>query len=596
METLPVNTVPKTLLAFFWHIVKDHWKWILAIQLLCFGWSIDHTLWPGVLMLVVDALTNFQGDREQVWSVLKTPVILGALLWILVEITYRLAGFLLAYVTPKLEAAIRMSMFDYVTRHSYVYFSKQFAGGMANKISDMTQSFTQIMKLLLTLFMPVALALIISVALFAKVQLVFAMILAGWLVVHIGICLACAKKCDWYSNIHAEARSGLAGSIVDCLSNNLNVRLFGRYKYEHDYLAKQQKDEVIKHEKSLVYIEKMKIALGLTTFLGAGVAMNWYMLYAWQKGMISTGEVVFIFNTTWNITIMAWLAGLELPTLFKEIGVCRQALTIIQDEHDLVDEPSAVPLNVKKGEIAFENVTFHYIPNHNIFEDKNITLDAGSKVGLVGFSGSGKSTFVHLILRYFDVEQGRILIDGQDISQVSQETLRSQIAMIPQDTSLFHRSLMDNIRYGRLDATDEEVIEAAKKAHCHEFIEKMPEKYHTTAGERGVKLSGGQRQRIAIARAILKNAPILILDEATSALDSVTEQKIQEGIELLTAGRTCIFIAHRLSTLSGMDRILVFKDGKIIEDGTHEELLNADGHYAHMWNMQAGGFLPDTLD
>ncbi len=258
-----------------------------------------------------------------------------------------------------------------------------------------------------------------------------------------------------------------------------------------------------------------------------------------------------------------------------------------------MDAPGAIPLKIAKGEIAFENVTFNYIPEHNIFEDKNLKISAGSKVGLVGFSGSGKTTFANLILRYFDVESGMITIDGQDISKVTQESLRAQIAMIPQDTSLFHRSLLENIRYGRLDAPDHEVIDAAKKAHCDEFIDILPEQYHTTAGERGVKLSGGQRQRIAIARAILKNAPILILDEATSALDSVTEKKIQDGLKHLMDRRTCIVIAHRLSTLCGMDRILVFKEGKIIEDGSHKELIKANGHYAHMWKMQAGGFLPD---
>lgn len=586
--------LPKKLSSFFWFFLKSKWKWILAIQLCCFGWAVDHTLWPVILMLVIDALTNFQGDRQTVWTVLSYPVMLGAFLWVFVEILYRAAGFLLAYVTPRLEAAIRMSMFDYVAQHSYVYFSKQFAGGISNKISDMTQSFSRVLQMVTTLFLPVGLALIISIALFAQVQPMFAVILALWLSLHIGICLASAKKCDWYSNIHAEARTKLAGLVVDSLSNHLNVRLFGRHKYENEYLARCQKEEMLLHQNSLIYMEKIKIALGIASLLGAGVAINWYMLWAWQREMITTGEVVFIFNTTWNITIMAWLAGLELPNLFKEIGVCRQALTIIQDAHDLVDIPQATPLQIKKGEIAFENITFHYIPNHNIFEDKNITLAAGSKVGLVGFSGSGKSTFVHLILRYFDVEQGRILIDNQDITTVSQISLRDQIAMIPQDTSLFHRTLMENIRYGRLEATDEEVMEAAKKARCHDFISELAEKYHTVAGERGVKLSGGQRQRIAIARAILKNAPILILDEATSSLDSVTEKEIQSALEHLIEGRTCIFIAHRLSTLCGMDRILVFKDGKIIEDGSHEKLLEANGHYALMWNMQAGGFLPDA--
>ncbi len=589
-------TLPKTLMSFFWHFLKKYWKWLLFIQFFSFAWSLDHTLWPYVIMTLIDTITNFAGDKAEMWQMLRTPIIMGLSLWITVEISFRLAGILSSYVFPRLEADIRMKMFDYVLQHSHLYFSNQMAGAIANKISDMPQSMTRLLHQIIYLFMPVALALIISTVLFARINPLFAIILISWVTIHMGICLAFSGKCDEYSNIHAESRSILSGKIVDTLTNSINTRLFARNRFEHYYLSLFQSDELKKHENSLWYIEKMKLALGIASFLGAGVALNWYMLYSWQQGHLSAGEVVFIFNTTWNITMMAWLAGLELPLLFKEIGVCRQALTIIQDPHDIIDAPHAKPLKVTRGEIVFDHVTFRYLKHQNLFEDKTITIEAGQKVGLVGFSGSGKSTFANLILRYYDVQGGRILIDGQDISKVTQGSLREQISMIPQDPSLFHRSLMENIRYGCLDATDEEVIEASKKAHSHEFIMKMPEKYQSPVGERGIKLSGGQRQRIAIARAILKNAPILILDEATSALDSVTEREIQEGLEHLMQGHTTLVIAHRLSTLSGMDRILVFKEGKVVEDGTHEELIKSRGHYARMWDMQAGGFLPESSE
>lgn len=585
--------LPKTLPSFFWYFIKKQWKWFAGMQFFLFGWAFDHTLFPLVMMLLVDTIVGFQGDRSEMWSALSTPLMLGAGIWITVEIFYRFAGFIGARIYPKLEASIRMEMFDYTQKHSHVYFSNHLAGSIANKISDMPRSITQILHLITTLFLPVALGLLIAIVLFARINSLFAIILASWLLVHVSICLIFAQKCARYSNIHAKALTTLAGKIVDTFANHLNVKLFSRHVYERNYLSHYQQDEQKKHGQSLLYIEKMKIALGVICFLGAGVAINWYMLYSWQQGYITTGEVVFIFNTTWNMVLMAWLAGLELPNLYKEIGICKQALTVVQDAHDITNDLLATPLKVTQGQITFENVTFHYTPNHNIFQNKNILLKAGDKVGLVGLSGSGKTTFVHLILRYFDVEEGRILIDGQDISTVTQESLRSQISMIPQDTALFHRSLMENIRYGRIDATDEEVIEASKKAHCHEFIEKMPQKYASMAGERGIKLSGGQRQRIAIARAILKNAPILILDEATSSLDSVTEKHIQDGLQHLMEGKTSIVIAHRLSTLSGMDRILVFKEGEIVEDGTHDELIEAQSYYATMWNMQAGGFLPD---
>ncbi len=586
--------IPKKLAPFFWHFIKKQWKIVAAIQLFSFAWSIDHTFWPYIIMLLIDAITNFAGDKANIWAQIATPLWMGAFLWIGLEISFRMAGLLLAKALPRLEADIRMSMFDYVQRHSHSYFSNNFAGTIANKISDMTQSFSHILQLVIQLFVPVALAICISTFLFYRVNPYFALILSTWLCLQIAISLFYSRKCAHYSDLHAEARSTLAGKIVDVLTNVSNVRLFSRHRHEYNYLSRYQEEEKSKHISSLWYIEKMKFAMGIVTFLGAGVATNWYMIYSWQQNMLTTGEVVFIFNTTWNMNMMAWIATLELPTLYKEIGVCKQALSIVRNTHDIVDDSNAKPLKVTRGEIVFDDVTFHYLPAHDIFQNKNITINAGEKVGLVGFSGSGKSTFVHLILRYFDVEEGRILIDGQDISKVTQDSLREQIAFIPQDASLFHRSLIENIQYGKLNSSDSEILEASKQAHCDEFVERMPEGYQALVGERGVKLSGGQRQRIAIARALLKNAPILILDEATSALDSVTERMIQDSLKELMEGRTSIVIAHRLSTLSDMDRILVFHEGQIIEEGSHEELLDAEGHYAEMWRMQAGGFLPDT--
>ena len=283
----------------------------------------------------------------------------------------------------------------------------------------------------------------------------------------------------------------------------------------------------------------------------------------------------------------------EVDEFNKAVGRCKQSLNSLLVPLEIHDKPDAVNLNANHGQIIFDNVKFHYKGTEPLFHNKSVRIKAGQKIGLVGYSGSGKSTFVNLILRLHDVTDGAILIDGQDIRDVTQDSLRANIAMISQDPSLFHRSLMENICYGRIDATDEEVIEAAKKAHAHEFIIKLPQAYESLVGERGVKLSGGQRQRIAIARAILKNAPILILDEATSQLDSITESLIQESLWELMQGKTTIVIAHRLSTLLNMDRILVFEQGKIVADGTHKELLTKKGLYKTLWEAQVGGFLPD---
>jgi len=316
------------------------------------------------------------------------------------------------------------------------------------------------------------------------------------------------------------------------------------------------------------------------------------MILYWTQGKISTGEVIQIFNTTWNLIFILWFSGEEMPQFFQSIGIASQALTVMQDPQDVQDSPHSTDLKITDGEIVFENVSFYY-EDRKLFQNKDVHIKGGEKVGLVGYSGSGKSTFINLILRFYPLKNGKILIDGQDIAHIKLTSLREQIALIPQDPSLFHRTLKENIAYGRIDATDSEIFEAAKKAHCQEFIQQLPDGYDTMVGERGMKLSGGEKQRVAIARAMLTTAPILILDEATSALDSVTEDYIQDSLESLTKDRTTIIIAHRLSTLSKMDRILVFDQGKIIEEGSHTELLAKGGYYAKMWQRQAGGFLPD---
>lgn len=319
----------------------------------------------------------------------------------------------------------------------------------------------------------------------------------------------------------------------------------------------------------------------------------YFLVVNWRDDDISSGDFVFIFNISFGIMDNLWHLGHATADLFKEIGIAKQALSLIQTRHDICDKENARELVVSKSKIAFQNVTFNYKENDNIFTNESIIIEAKQRVGLVGFSGSGKTTFVNLILRFFDINSGTIKIDGQSIAEVTQDSLRQNITVIPQDTNLFHRSLFENIRYGNIEASDDEIYEASRNAHCHEFIDSLPEGYESLVGERGIKLSGGQRQRIAIARALLKKAPILILDEATSALDSLTEKYIQESLQALMQGKTTIVIAHRLSTLSAMNRILVFDKGHIIEDGTHDQLIRQNSHYKKLWKMQAGGFLPD---
>lgn len=569
--------------------------WVfIGVFILSFAWSIDQVLWPYILRVVIDTLTEFDANRSAIWGHLFWPLIAGLVLWISVEIAFRITGLLLAIGIPKMEAKIRMDMFDHIQHHSPKYFNDRFAGSLANKISDMTNQTTLILQEILTVFLPIIVTCILAVIAFFYVNTLVAITLAIWLIIHSILIIYLSKKCDHYEHVHGEARSKLIGKIVDSFTNNFAVNLFYRFANEKAFISKYQKEEQATNFAAKKYVEIMRFYLGQATFWGGGVAINVIMIYVWSQGQISTGEIAQIFNTTWNVTMVIWVGGTSLPALFQSIGISKQALKVMKDPQDVLDQPNAQSLVLTKGEIIFDQVTLQY-GKKVIFSNKDVHIVGGEKIGLVGASGAGKSSFVNLILRFYEVTSGKILIDGQDISKVTLESMRRQIALIPQDPILFHRSVMDNIRYSRPDATDVEVIEAAKLAHCDLFIEKMPDKYYSMVGERGTKLSGGERQRIAIARAILSNAPILILDEATSALDSVTESYIQESLQWLMENRTSIVIAHRLSTLAGMDRVLVFDQGKIVEEGSHAELLELEGLYADMWNRQAGGFLPDLL-
>lgn len=321
-----------------------------------------------------------------------------------------------------------------------------------------------------------------------------------------------------------------------------------------------------------------------------------FLVHLHSQKLITAGDFALVFMVNFKIVDRMFELSQNLRDFITNWGSVDQALVILDDTPEIQDAPSATVLKVTQGQIIFNKVKFNYKSTERLFQDISVTITPGQKVGLVGYSGGGKSTFVNLILRLYDAIDGSILIDGQNIKDVTQDSLHENIGMIPQDPSLFHRSLFENIRYGKITASDDEVIKASKLANAHEFITKFPHGYKSLVGDRGVKLSGGQRQRIAIARAFLKNSPILILDEATSQLDSVTENVIQSSLWELMQGKTTIVIAHRLSTLLQMDRILVFDDGKIIEDGTHQELLSKDTIYKTLWDAQVGGFLPDMKE
>jgi ATP-binding cassette subfamily B protein len=440
--------------------------------------------------------------------------------------------------------------------------------------------------------MPPFIGALVALFFMWKMHPFFALLLLGWISINISISLAFARHIQKVSEVISEDRSKLSGCIVDVLSNVISVKAFARKMQDLDYVIKYQNIEKQNYKRIIILLNWLRGSMDIQLFAVMTLMVTGSII-GWQRGFVSAGDVAFLVFATNSLMNQVWVMSESFSNLFREIGTAKQSLAVLSESHELLDSASAKDLVVAEGKIEFENVHFSYNKNNSLFSDKNLIIEPGQKVGLVGFSGSGKTTFVNLILRFFDIKAGEIKIDGQNIAKVTQESLRKNIAMIPQEASLFHRSLMENIRYGNLNATDNQVIEAAKKANCHEFIMQLNDDYQTLVGERGIKLSGGQRQRIAIARAILKNAPILILDEATSALDSITEKYIQDSLNQLMQNRTTIVVAHRLSTLAKMDRIIVFDNGKIIEDGNHQMLLNNNSHYAKLWNMQAGGFLPE---
>jgi ATP-binding cassette subfamily B protein len=582
----------RELLGFIWKFMRPQ-KWRFASILVqdCLN-CFDSILWPFLLRWVIDIFSQNEVNRDLAWQSLHTPILFGICFVVFIEINSRVMGFLMAKAVPKLQASIRMAMFDHVQHHSPHYFNERFAGSLANKITDMT---TQVEALIQQLYWPLVSSVVSSLvgAIFLWfVHPILSGILITWIVIHLSISLFFSRSCDRYEHKHGEARSTLLGKIVDSLTNNFAVNLFYRFKHEKKSLLPFQEEEEKTSITAKRHVEKMRSITSCFYTIVCFLGINGFVIHLWLHHKITTGEVAQVFGTMWNIASIMWSVGGTLPAFFQSFGIAKQAYSVMLDPEDMGDKPNAKDLKVSNGEITFENVSFHY-GEKKLFENKQAHIRGGEKVGLVGFTGAGKSTFISLILRFFPVYSGKISIDSQEIANVTLHSLRRQIALIPQDPVLFHRTLRENISYGNPEATEEEIVAAAKQAHCDEFILNIPGGYNAKVGERGTKLSGGEKQRVAIARAILSNAPILILDEATSSLDSVTEKYIQNSLGKLMQNRTTLVIAHRLSTLSRMDRILVFDHGKIVEEGNHSALMEKNGLYARMWNMQVGGFLPE---
>lgn len=579
--------IPRTLWSFLGHFLRPYRFSVMGIVALGVIWAIEISLTPYLLKQIIDkASTSSIEFFNLFWALFP-----WALFYIAVtavnSLSFRIREWILLKLMPALRKDIWSFLYNYAMSHSYHYFQKNFSGSIANKISDVSRSVDEFLTHIAELFFTKTIAILIAIICMYWVNPLFSLVLIIWCLFFLIGSVYGSKKANHLAKLYSENLSTMIGHTVDGIANNMNVRLFSRRTEETRHILRKLSTNATRDQNLQWYLIKIRSFQDLTLFIFLAPMLG-LLIYLYSQQKVTIGDFAFILTLSISMINNVWMLAAELVRLPEILGRFSQGLSTIFMNHEVQDIENAQDIQVKTPCIVFKNIHFGYKKDIKVFGGINLEIEAGENVGLVGQSGSGKTTLINLLLRYYDITEGSIEIDGQDIGQVTQHSLRQAISVIPQDVCLFHRTIMENIRYGRLKATDKQVIQAAKKAKAHDFIRKLPKGYKTVLEERGSNLSGGQRQRIAIARAILKDAPILILDEATSALDPVTEKEIQAVLDPLMVGKTCLVVAHRLSTLVNMDRILVFKDGRIIEEGSHKDLLRKKGYYASLWALQSG--------
>src|SRR5450631_3544505 len=586
---------PAGLLAFFWHFARQA-KWLfVALFVIEMLQALTDSAVPWFMGRIVTLVTTVPPDR---FLAVTWPVLTGMGLVVLVaRPCVALARYLIVNqaIAAPFTGLIRWQAHWHVVRQSWAFFQNDFAGRISNRVMQTGAAVRSTLTASVTALWYILIYALTAIGMMASADLWLTLPILLWFAGYVGLLGYFVPRMRERSKVNSEARSALMGRIVDSYTNILTVKLFARPRDEDRYI----RDAIERHTGRFLAAQRLMTAFGtllnvLNALLIAGAGA--LALALWRYGAVEVGAIAMVLPLTLQLTNMSRQIASQITDIFEDIGVVQEGMMTIAQPLRLIDAADAVPLVVREGRVAFEDVRFGYGREAGVLEGFSLAVRPGEKIGLVGRSGAGKSTVVNLLLRFFDLESGRILIDGQDISQMTQESLRAQISVVTQDTSLLHRSIRENIRYGRPDASEAEIVEAARLAHAEEFIPDLEDwrgnhGYDAHVGERGVKLSGGQRQRIAIARVILRNAPILVLDEATSALDSEIEAAIQSSLDTLMAGKTVIAIAHRLSTIARMDRLVVLDHGRIAEQGTHDELLRRNGHYAALWQRQSGGFI-----
>jgi len=587
-QAVPLPSGP---VAFLWrYICARPWHFGGLLALIVGASSCAVAVQYGMKMLV-DSMAQASGDRgaANVWF----PLGLFISLIVIENVFWRLGGWLGCRTVVASVVDIRVDLFKHLTGHPMRYFTEHFAGSLGNRISALGTAAGSIYGGLAWKIVPPIVDFIGAVVVLFTVDWRMAVALILFVAIVAALITGFGIRGRAKHQRFAAQSARVGGELVDAVSNVWTIKAFSARDREAERLANEIGYEARAQRRSWMYLEKARVMHDICLSVMAGGMLIW-AINLWIGGSVTAGDVVLVSALTFRILHGSRDLALALVDTTQQIGAIDDTLRIIVQPHGLED--SDAQLLLAEGDITFEHISFRYPDRGAVFEHLDLHIPAGQKVGVVGSSGAGKSTLINLIQRLDDVHDGRILIDGQDIRGVSQDSLREKIAVVPQETALFNRSIRENIRYGRPGATDEEVIAAARNAFCDGFIRELPQGYDTLVGERGVMLSGGQRQRLGIARAFLKDAPILILDEATSALDTQSEAEIQVALNDLVHNRTVVAVAHRLSTLASFDRVIVLREGRIVEDGPPHELRSRGGEFDALWRMQAEGFKrqPDT--
>jgi len=588
---------PKTLVAFCLYYSRGAWPFIFTAGALMMLIALTEVWLFSFIGNIVDWLAEQNREtfvQEQFWGLtgMAAVVLIGLPLLVIFHslITYQ-------SLLGNYPMRIRWLVHKYLLNQSVTFYQDEFAGRIATKVMQTALAVRECVIKLFDVLNYVTVYFIGTVVIIGAADWRLALPLIAWLAFYIVLLRYFVPRLGKVAADQADARSIMTGRIVDSYTNIQTVKLFSHAQRELAFAKEGMSDFLGTVHRQMRLVTKLYTCLYLLNSLLL-FSVGFLAIYLWVESLITVGAIAVALSLVLRLWGMSQWIMWEISSLFENIGTVQDGIKTVSVPQDIQDKPQAKPLVVKQGNIHFEHLNFFYSEDKPVLRDLELAIKAGEKIGLVGRSGAGKSTLVNLLLRFYEVKEGRITIDGQDISMVTQESLRQHIGMVTQDTSLLHRSVRGNIAYGRPDATQEMIDQAAHRAEADAFIADLEDSqgrrgYEAHVGERGVKLSGGQRQRIAIARVMLKDAPILILDEATSALDSEVEAAIQENLYRLMEGKTVIAIAHRLSTIAAMDRLVVMDEGRIVEQGSHEELLAHGGLYAQLWARQSGGFLPD---